>query len=112
MVAELVPQWRALAETLRPYNGGAATALDRAATELEGALSEEASQSVTLTEGSAISGYSARRLREMVAAGTLANVGERGVTRVRRAELPRKVTSSNAYNPADDALSIVRRRTG
>jgi len=113
MLRDLPEQWRQRAAELRGWAAaeGAACALERAAAELEAALREQAEELLTLQEAAAESGYSARRLRELVAAGQLENVGGKGRPRFRRGDLPRKARAQSAgrYDPREDARSLVGR---
>jgi hypothetical protein len=113
-VADLIARWRADAESARRLadDRGAAIAVTHA-NELEAALAAQGSELLTLAEAVRESGYSARRLREMVSEGVLENAGRRGSPRFRRDALPRKRTSSGApgpeYDPVADARALVRR---
>jgi len=80
--------WRDRAGELERYAPAAAAAFWTAAGELEEALQTRADEPLTLDEAAAESGYSKRRLRELVAEGTIANAGRRGAPRIRRADLP------------------------
>ncbi len=110
--AELASTWRARAEGLRRYAPAAARAFQDAAAELEAAMAEAADEVLTLAEASRESGYSARRLRELVAAGGLPNAGRKGVPRLRRADLPRKGRRGNGgsgYDAEAHARELVGR---
>lgn len=89
---DLARGWRASAEQLRRYGGpgGAATALDRCADELERAIAASDAELLTLGEASTLSGYSRDALRRMVREGKLANAGRRHAPRILRGQLPRK----------------------
>ena len=107
--AELAAIWRARAEELRRYAPAAAQAFQDAAAELEAALHEQADELLTLGEASRESGYSERRLRELVAAGELPNAGRKGAPRVRRADLPHKARRDNGtgYDAEAHARELV-----
>jgi hypothetical protein len=111
---ELAAAWRARAGELRPYAPAAAEAFERAAAELEGALREAAEEPLTLAEASAESGYSERRLRELVAAGEIPQAGRKHAPRIRRADLPRRPGgagpgSAGGYDPEADAAALFSR---
>lgn len=102
--------WRARATELERFAPPAAEAFRVAADELDAALRAQADETLTLVQASAESGYSTRRLRELVADGTVPNAGRKGAPRFRRADLPRKPRTSNgAYSAVDDAQDILGR---
>ena len=104
--------WRARADDLRPYAAPAAIAWERAADELEAALAAEADELLTLAEAAAESGYSDRRLRELIADGTIPQAGRKGAPRIRRGDLPRRAGRTEAaggYDAAADARALAAR---
>lgn len=103
--------WRARAEELERFAPAAAEAFRAAADELEGALRERAGERLTLSEAAEVSGYSKRRLRELVGEGKLANVGAKGRPRFLRGDLPRKAGAAPAtdYDLEADAEELVGR---
>lgn len=109
--ADLPSAWRAEAQQLRTrYANEQLAALAEAhAAELEAALGAEADELLTLVEAVEESGYSERRLREMIADGTIPQAGRKGSPRIRRADLPRRArkTTGAAYDPAADAARIL-----
>lgn len=102
----------------RPYS-------EAIAGQLEEALREHESEVLTLSQAAAESGYSKRRLRELVAEGKLENRGEKGRPRILRRDLPLKPASNGngkssgglrrhadqggRYDPFQDARSLVGR---
>jgi hypothetical protein len=113
MIPSALPAtWRHRAEELRPYAPAAAEAFRAAADELEAALREAADEELTLAAAAEASGYSARRLRELISGGELPNAGRKGAPRIRRGDLPRRAAKSTGiqYDPAVDARSILSRR--
>ena len=89
--SDLVTRWRADAVLLRGYGAEPlAQAAERHAAELEAALRSSDAEVLTLQSAASESGYSPRRLREMVSAGTLPNLGKKGSPRFRRSDLPKK----------------------
>lgn len=88
--ADLPATWRDRADELEPYAAPAAEAFRRAAAELDAALRARAAEELTLGEAAEASGYSKRRLRELVADGTIPQAGRKGAPRIRRADLPVK----------------------
>lgn len=109
--ASLPTAWRDRADELEPYAGAAAEAFRRAADELEAALREQADEELTLAQAAEESGYSKRRLRELIADGVVPQAGRKHAPRVRRADLPVKPGSngkstSSAYDAATDAAEL------
>lgn len=86
--ADLPATWRDRADELEPYATPAAEAFRRAAAELEAALQARATEELTLGEAAEASGYSKRRLRELLADGTIPQAGRKGGPRIRRGDLP------------------------
>jgi hypothetical protein len=89
-VEELPDLWRKKAKELRPYTQSAATAFERAATELEQALNSYHHETLSLTEAARESGYSVEYLGRLVRHGMIPNPGKKGSPRIRRCDLPRK----------------------
>jgi hypothetical protein len=88
MTAELPASWRTRAAELERFAPAAAEAFRDAAAELDAALQAESDEELTLSEAAKVSGYSDRRLRELIADGVVPNAGRKGAPRVRRADLP------------------------
>jgi hypothetical protein len=111
--SELVDEWRARASTLQAYAPPAAEAFRRAADELEASLRGAANERLTLETASEESGYSKRRLREMIAEGRIPNAGRLGAPLLRRADLPKKAQPTkptvSTYDPAVHAAEIMER---
>ena len=108
----LAEQWRERAATFRAHAcEPAARAYEMAAAELEAELRTGLEESLSLAEAAVESGYSRRRLRELVADGSLPNAGRKGAPRIRRADLPRRVQAAqvDSYNPAADARNLAAR---
>jgi hypothetical protein len=105
---DLPGAWRRRAEELAPYAPGAATAWARAAAELEAAEREGANEVLSLADAARESGYSHRRLRELMADGTVPNVGRKYSPAIRRADLPKRPRRSGpaAYDPDADAQRL------
>ena len=107
--AELAARWREDAELLRRYGSPLADVALRHADELEAALRTVADDALDLATAARESGYSASRLRHMVAAGTLANAGRKGAPRIRRGDLPRKRRGcSGPFDAAATARDLLR----
>ena len=108
---ELLQRWRSEAGVLERCGASeaAATTWTRA-NELEATLREHGESLLGLEEASTESGYSTRRLRELVNAGELPNRGRKGAPRFRRADLPRKrsASGSGGFDAEAEALSIRR----
>jgi hypothetical protein len=108
--AKLPGTWRSRADELRPYAPAAAEAFVRAADELAAAMAEAADEPLTLAEASVESGYSERRLRELVAAGEIPQAGRKHAPRIRRGDLPRRPgggKDAGSYDPESDAASLL-----
>ena len=111
-VLRLATEWRERAQRLREWGGGEGCALawEGAAGELEMAVREAADEALTLREAAAESGYSERRLRELLAEGEIPQAGRKGAPRIRRADLPRKrksgLSGGGGYDPDADAEEL------
>ena len=81
--------------------------------ELEEAVRQAEDETLTLDQASVESGYSKRRLRELVASGEICNAGKKGAPRIRRVDLPRKSASNGlgGYDVAADADRLAGRMT-
>ena len=65
-------------------------------------------EELTLAESELASGYSKRRLSELIADGTIPNLGRKGAPRIRRADLPRKAkAASNGFDAGAEARAIM-----
>ncbi len=92
----LMRKWRARADELRLYTAPTAAAFERAAAELEEALSTYLMEPLTLAQAEAESGYSRDHLGRKVRDGAIPNAGRRRAPRILRRDLPRKATSLRA----------------
>ena len=112
----LANRWRARALDVRTWAAaeGSARALEGCADELEAAVREARDETLTLEQAADESGYSKRRLRELLAGGAVPNAGRKGAPRIRRAELPRKPGGIGAggYNVDADADALIDRMEG
>jgi hypothetical protein len=101
-VVALPDAWRARASDLRTWGAAeqAATALDRAADELESQLRAEGDAELNLEQAASECGYSPRHLARLVRDGTVANAGRKNAPRIRRADLPRKPGTLPPGQPA------------
>jgi hypothetical protein len=106
---KLVSRWREEADLLRGYGAEeAATATEKHAREVVEALKRAEDASLTLAESSKESGYSKRRLSEMVAEGKIPNIGRRGSPRLRRGDLPMKPKGApDGFDAAAEARSVM-----
>ncbi len=92
-ILALAERWLAEAERLDSLGCTEAAQTSRQlAHELEEALQTAEDETLTLSEAAKVSGYSQRRLRELIAEGAIDNAGAKGRPRVRRGNLPRKPT--------------------
>ena len=109
----LANHWRARALDMRTWAAaeGSARALEGCADELEAAVREAWDQALTLDQAANESGYSKRRLRELLAEGAVPNAGRKGSPRIRRAELPRRPgrIGASGYNVDADADGLIGR---
>ena len=71
------------------------------ALELQEAVRAAEDEELTLSEAARVSGYSERRLRELIADGAIPNAGEKGRPRIRREDLPRKRSKATGGFDAD-----------
>jgi hypothetical protein len=109
--AECPPAWRTRAAELERYAPAAAEAFRVVAGELDAALREQGDTELTLTEAARESGYSDRRLRELIADGSIPQAGRKGAPRVRRGDLPKKAKAKDAgagYDARADAAQLLR----
>jgi hypothetical protein len=108
--ADYPSAWRARAAELERYAPAAAEAFRAAAGELEQALREQADELLTLSEASEASGYSTRRLRELLHDGVVPQAGRKNAPRLRRGDLPKKAKAKAAgtYDAAADAAALFR----
>jgi len=108
---ELPHEWQAEAARLRGRYGleEMAKLCEALAGELSEALRDRAEEELTLDQAVAESGYSKRRLRQLVAEGSVPNAGRKGAPRIRRADLPRKArkTGTNGFDAAAHARDIL-----
>ncbi len=89
----LTRKWRTRADELRPYTVPTAATFDRAAAELEEALTTYLMEPLTLAQAEAQSGYSRDHPGRKVRAGAIPNAGRPRAPRILRRDLPRKATS-------------------
>ena len=109
MPEDLTDQWEADAEKLREYGQeSAAKVAELHAYQLREALRAAGDESLTLAEAAAESGYSKRRLRELVSKGSVPNAGRKGAPRIRRGDLPRKAKAwSSGFDAGVEARAIM-----
>ena len=109
MNVALADQWEADAEKLREYGQeSAAKVAELHAHQLREALRAASDESLTLAEAAVESGYSKRRLSELVSEGSVPNAGRKGAPRIRRGDLPRKArATSNGFDADAEARTIM-----
>src|SRR5687768_11660431 len=118
LVSELAATWRSRATELRRWAAaeGAACALEGAARELEAALRGQGEELLTLAQAARESGYSDEHVGRMVRMGKIPNAGRPSAPRVRRADLPKRLSRTVvlrgpvAYDAVADARSLASRR--
>ena len=108
-VACLCDQWETDARLLLEYGQeSAAKIAELHAHQLREALRVVCDQSLTLAEAAAESGYSKRRLRELVSEGTVPNAGRKGAPRIRRRDLPRMAKdASKGFDASAEVRAIM-----
>ena len=91
-LADLAQSWRDEAKIVRSRyaRDDLARVCEVHAEELEEAIESAAAEQLTLERAASESGYSKRRIRELVASGAVPNAGRKGAPRIRRADLPRR----------------------
>jgi hypothetical protein len=105
---DLPSTWRTRAAELERYAPAAAEAFRVAAAELEEDRRKAADEELTLGEAARESGYSERRLRELIAEKKLPNVGRKHAPRLRRADVPRRATKGGGgWDPAGHVHDIL-----
>ena len=109
---ELASRWEQEAELLDGYGATEASAAARRhAHELTEAIRTAEDQELTLAEAAHESGYSRRRIRELVASGAIPNLGRKGAPRIRRRDLPMKGsrTSAEGFDASAHAAEVLAR---
>ena len=106
---DLAAGWVKDAKFLREHGASeAAATTEKHAEQLTEAVAEAEHEILTLDEAASVSKYSKRRLRELVADGSISNYGRKGAPRIRRADLPRKPqVASNGFDAGAEASSIL-----
>lgn len=107
---DLMRTWRARADELRPYTAPTAAAFERAAAELEEALTDYLMEPLTLGQAEAESGYSRDHLGRKVRTGTIPNAGRQRAPRILRRDLPRKATSLRTTEPRPTLVGATPRQ--
>lgn len=108
----LAGTWRTRACQLERYAPSAAEAFRTAAAELEEAVQAAHDEALTLDRAATESGYSKRRLRELVAEGRIPNAGRKHAPRIRRGDLPsraRGAPEAESYDVDADADALIGR---
>ena len=108
---DLAARWREEAGLLRGYGASeAAATAELHAQQVIEAVKRAEDEELTLEEAAVASGYSKRRLSELIKEGTLSNVGARGRPRLRRGDLPRRggsVKKADGFNATAEARSVM-----
>ena len=110
---DLIHAWRTEAERMRARGiAQPAAIIESLADELEAHLRNAGHESVGLTEGARLSGYSADHLGRLIRDGEIENVGVKNAPKIRIMDLPRKPGCA-AEDPALPVLQLERgRRAG
>lgn len=87
---ELLSRWERVAAEMDAFTQPGSAVVRRCCGELREALRAQDQELLSAAQAAALSGYTERRLRQMVKEKKLTNHGERNRPRYRRAELPRK----------------------
>ena len=108
----LMAAWARRAEEYRAVNAqvDGARILMQCLSEVEGVFRSEGDQTLTLAEAARISGYSPDHLGRLVRGGHLPNVGIRHRPRVRRQDLPQKVSGLRATPEAPNIARTSKRQ--
>ena len=92
--ADLPAAWRRKAEEFRRFGADdQALTLEACADDLGEAYRAWQDEPLTLEEAAEESGYGYSSLQQRVSSGEIPNIGEKGQSRIRRADLPRKCPS-------------------
>lgn len=107
----LAEEWREEAAQLRRYGAAPqAKAVEACAEDLERGIQAWATEPLTVAAAAAESGYSERRLRELLADGQIPNAGGPGAPRLRRRDLPAKPGSdAPVLNVADAGETVAEK---
>jgi len=98
---DLPAVWRERAETVRKYGDPNSGRLwDVAATELELAMEEVASETVSLRDAARETGYTADHLGALIKCGQIPNAGRKGAPRIYRHALPPKKQPGGRGRPS------------
>ncbi len=106
----LMRKWRTRADELRPYTAPTAAAFERAAAELEEAITTYLMEPLTLAQAEAESGYSRDHLGRKVRDGAIPNAGRQRAPRILRRDLPRKATSLRTTEPPPTLVGATPRQ--
>lgn len=117
---EIVAQWTARRAEMARFRAAVdgATLCDAILTDLETIRNTGGRELLSLREAATLSRYSVDHLARLIREGSIPNAGRKGAPRIRRQDLPRRPRadlphgSSNAYDPAADARSLISRRNG
>lgn len=114
LLQAVAARWRVEAEVLRRYaDERGAAVCELHATELEAELRAALTEELTLQQASRESGYSERRLRELIAEEKVPNAGRKHAPRIRRVDLPHRVRrragAGAGYDAAADAQALAPR---
>jgi len=107
---DLAAGWVEDAKLLREHGASeAAVTTEKHAREVVEAVKIGADEELTLEESVLASGYSKRRLRELIADGTIANAGRKGAPRIKRKDLPKRAKSKKAdsFDASAEAQTIL-----
>lgn len=106
---DLIQRWRTDADRLEVLGADQLAKASRVhADEIEAALKAADDEALTLQRARTESGYSERRLRELLAEGAIPNAGRKHAPRIRRGDLPRKARRSDvAFDAAREARELL-----
>ncbi len=108
---ELALRWREEAALLRSRGADGHAVLEEGlANELEQKLREWQLEELTIEEAADESGYSYKRLQELVSLGEIDNAGKRGSPRIRRRDLPSKAGQGREEEPSPAVVALKARR--
>ena len=108
-IQALIDKWKAEANLLRTRYGDERRAqlIEALASELDNVARSHSARLVTLTEATALSGYSRDHLRRLIREGRIPNHGRRGSPRIAVLDLPIK-PRSQALSAGGERLDFCR----
>lgn len=107
---DLAAGWRKDADLLRNHGASeAAATTELHAQQVLDAVAQAEDEELSLAESASASGYSKRRLSELLADGTIPNAGRTGAPRIKRKHLPMRANSKKRsdFDASSEARAIL-----